>query len=108
MRPPLFGMAALPPPPCLFAELTEKQRRLGVNGGDVVKTCRHCGEEKSVGEFPRARRMLDGRSSWCRACHLEASRRTRAKQRELIAEALEARRLVDVERLREQARRGRS
>jgi hypothetical protein len=46
-----------------------------------AKTCRKCGESKDAGEFPANRRMGDGLSSWCRACHNEASARWREKTR---------------------------
>jgi hypothetical protein len=44
-----------------------------------MKTCRKCGEEKPFNEFPRNTRVRDGLSSWCRACHREASRVARLK-----------------------------
>ena len=56
------------------------------------KTCRHCGVTKSPAEFRRSDRTRDRLSSWCAECHNEASRRSRQKQRELVNEALEARR----------------
>jgi hypothetical protein len=48
------------------------------------KTCRHCGEQKSIGEFPINNRKRDGLSSWCRACHADACARWRAKHPEKI------------------------
>ena len=44
-----------------------------------MKTCRKCGKENG--------RMRDGLSSWCAACHREATRRWRADHREKINEA---------------------
>lgn len=72
-------------------------------GRNTAKTCRHCGETKRAAEFRRNERTRDGLSSWCAACHNEASRRWREKRRELVAEALEARRRKSS--LRDQARR---
>jgi hypothetical protein len=59
--------------------------------GERRKSCRLCGKTKKAAEFRRNARTRDGLSSWCAACHTEASRRWREKQRELVAEALEAR-----------------
>ena len=66
----------------------------------MAKACRKCGEAKEPSEFRANRRMRDGLSSWCAECHNAASRRWRDRQRELVAEALEARRRADLERLR--------
>jgi hypothetical protein len=38
-----------------------------------VKTCRKCGKDKKQSEFRLNRRMRDGLSSWCAACHREAT-----------------------------------
>ena len=66
--------------------------------------CRKCGETKNSVEFRAHPRMTDGLSSSCGECHNEATRRWRKHQRELVAEALEARRREHVKRLRAQAR----
>ena len=52
-----------------------------------MKTCRKCGTEKKQSEFRLNRRMRDGLSSWCAACHREATRRWRADHRDEINEA---------------------
>ena len=49
-----------------------------------MKTCRKCGKEKKQSEFRLNRRMRDGLSSWCAACHREATRRWRADHRDEI------------------------
>jgi hypothetical protein len=49
---------------------------------DGVKTCRKCSEAKPHGDFPANSKMRDERSSWCRECHREATRRTRERYRE--------------------------
>ena len=61
---------------------------------------RKSGETKDAAEFRSNRRMRDDLSSWCGECHNGASRRWRDRQRELVAEALEARRSEHVERVR--------
>jgi hypothetical protein len=50
------------------------------------KTCRHCGETKAASDFPHNRNVSDGLSSWCRACHNEASAKWRAEHSEEISE----------------------
>jgi hypothetical protein len=62
---------------------------------------------KGLGQFPRNPARNDGLSSWCKACHAEPVRRTRAKKAEQEAERAEALRLEINERLGEQARRRR-
>jgi post-segregation antitoxin (ccd killing protein) len=49
-----------------------------------LKVCRHCGQRRKEAKFPRSRRSKDGLSSWCRACHVEATRRWREENRERI------------------------
>jgi hypothetical protein len=51
--------------------------------------------------------MNDTLSSWCKPCHAQAVRRTRAKRAEQEAERAEVLRLEINERLRKQARRRR-
>jgi hypothetical protein len=68
------------------------------------KKCRKCGREKAVSEFPRNRRVSDGFSSWCRACHAEACRDCRARQREAARERQWKRQQEHNRRLMEQAR----
>ena len=63
---------------------------------------------KGPGQFPRNPARKDGLSSWSKACHAEAVRRTRAKNAEQEAERAEVLRLEINERLREQARRRRA
>ena len=46
------------------------------------KTCTKCGKERKAAEFPRSSRSRDRLSSWCKPCHLEATRRWRAEHRE--------------------------
>jgi hypothetical protein len=72
-----------------------------------MRKCRKCGQLKGLGQFPRNPARNDGLSSWCKACHAEAVRRTRAKRAEQEAERAEALRLEINERLGEQARRRR-
>jgi len=45
------------------------------------KACRHCAQVKPLDAFPPSRRTADGSSSWCRACHVERTRRWRADHR---------------------------
>jgi hypothetical protein len=70
----------------------------------LVKTCRRCGKTKDAAEFRTNPRVRDGLSSWCAECHNGATRRWRERQRELVTEALEARRRAHVEALRAHAR----
>jgi hypothetical protein len=55
-------------------------------GPTLEKQCRKCGVAKAVSEFPRNPRVSDGFSSWCRACHAQACRESRARQREAARE----------------------
>ena len=52
-----------------------------------MKTCRKCGKEKKQSEFRLNRRMREGLSSCCAACHREATWRWRADHRNEINEA---------------------
>jgi hypothetical protein len=52
-----------------------------------VKRCRKCGQVKPSQEFRRNARCLDGLSSWCAECHVEATRPYRQRRREAEAEA---------------------
>ena len=70
----------------------------------MAKRCRKCGETKEPADFRANPRMADGLSSWCAECHNEATRRWRDRQRELVAEALDARRREHVEALRTHVR----
>ena len=72
-----------------------------------MRDCRKCGQLKEPGQFPRNPARKDGLCSWCKACHAEAVRRTRAKRAEQEAVRAEVLRLEMNERLREQARRRR-
>ena len=73
----------------------------------MAKTCRKCGKSKSAAEFRPNARMRDGLSSWCSACHVEATRRWREERERLAEEAarprLERERLEHLAALREQA-----
>jgi len=51
------------------------------------KVCSRCGQRKAAGEFRRNRRNRDGLSSWCAACHNEATRRWREENRDRLNEA---------------------
>jgi superfamily II helicase len=51
-----------------------------MNNQPKTKQCRHCGRRKPAKQFPRAKKMKDGLSSWCRKCHAEAVRRTLRKK----------------------------
>ncbi|MDP8905435.1 MAG: hypothetical protein M3N29_09005 [Chloroflexota bacterium] len=48
---------------------------------DELKTCRRCGQQKSVLDFAYNARTRDGFSSWCRDCHNERTREWRAQKR---------------------------
>ncbi len=43
----------------------------------ISKTCRKCGVTKQGSEFKPNAKISDGLSSWCRSCHVEATRRWR-------------------------------
>jgi hypothetical protein len=49
----------------------------GEKPSNEAKTCRKCGETKPPKLFRRNSKMRDGLSSWCAACHTEATRRWR-------------------------------
>jgi hypothetical protein len=65
----------------------------------VTKTCRKCGEEKKVEDFRPNGHMADGISSWCSACHVQATRDWRERNRELDRERQQERYRAMVERL---------
>ena len=67
-----------------------------------MKRCAKCGKSKDPAEFPRNERCIDRLSSWCRACHLRASRAWRARQRERREQAERERMAGIVAGLREQ------
>ena len=46
--------------------------------------CRHCGASKPPAMFPRNPRKANGRSSWCKECHLERPREWREHNRDEI------------------------
>src|SRR5215218_7006503 len=60
----------------------------------MSKTCCHCLTPRPLEEFPAHARTRDRLSSWCRACHNEAVRRSRAKRREREAVTLNEARLA--------------
>jgi hypothetical protein len=45
-----------------------------------VKTCRHCSETKPLEDFPPNRRTHDRLSSWCKGCHMQATRQWRVRK----------------------------
>jgi hypothetical protein len=67
-----------------------------------MKRCTKCGESKDAAEFPRNERCIGRLSSWCRDCHLRASRAWRDKQRERREQAERERMARIVAGLREQ------
>ena len=48
---------------------------------DGLKPCSKCGGRLPLADFPPNGHTRSGRSSWCRGCHNEASRRWRAERR---------------------------
>jgi hypothetical protein len=46
-----------------------------------MKTCRHCGRDKPLSEFPAHKRTLDRLPSWCKQCHNEATRQWRERKK---------------------------
>jgi hypothetical protein len=68
----------------------------------LEKECRKCRTTKAVLGFPRNPRVSDGFSSWCKACHAEACRESRTRQREAARERQWKRRQENTRRLREQ------
>lgn len=45
----------------------------------MLKTCRACGEEKPLDDFPRNSRVRSGRGTRCKRCNRDAMRRKRAE-----------------------------
>jgi hypothetical protein len=45
-----------------------------------MKTCRHCHRRQPLADFPRNGHTRDGLSSWCRECHVEATRTWRTRE----------------------------
>jgi hypothetical protein len=72
------------------------------NTAGQAKTCRKCGQIKEPLEFRRNARCRDGLSSWCSACHVEATRRYRFRKAADRADAQERRRKEHNRRLRDQ------
>ena len=72
------------------------------NTGGQAKTCRKCGETKEPFEFRRNPRCRDVLSSWCSACHVEATRRYRRRKAAEHADAQARWRREHNRRLREQ------
>jgi hypothetical protein len=64
------------PPADLVTQRAELLRRHPK--GD--KPCPKCGEWKPLAAFPPNRKTLDGLSSWCRVCHVAATREWRARR----------------------------
>jgi hypothetical protein len=46
----------------------------------MLKTCVRCRITRPIAEFPRNSQTRDGSSSWCRSCHVEATRAWRARE----------------------------
>ena len=65
----------------------------------VCKQCTKCKEMKLLEEFPKNKKMNDGRHSWCRACHAKQLRELRKKHPEKFN--TEKRRKKNRERIRE-------
>ena len=65
-----------PSPPQLFAEETAE---VGVS----QKTCRKCGRVKPGDGFARNAKTLDQLSSWCKECHRQSVRDTRAERKDV-------------------------
>lgn len=53
----------------------------GVKVEPKAKPCTHCGATKEPSDFPDNGKCRDGKSSWCRGCHNQASREWRRRQR---------------------------
>jgi hypothetical protein len=47
-----------------------------------MRVCRHCEFSKKRDDFPPNKRMKGGLSSWCKECHVEATRDWRERKRE--------------------------
>jgi hypothetical protein len=63
------------------------------NTRTVAKTCRKCGETKQLEAFPPNRHTRDRLSSWCRECHVTATREWRQRRHdEALEEVFERRR----------------
>jgi hypothetical protein len=45
------------------------------------KDCTRCQRWLPAGAFPRNSRLLDGLDSWCKECHVEATKQWRAEHR---------------------------
>jgi hypothetical protein len=61
--------------------------------GNGLKACSGCGRWLDRAAFPPNLELTSGLSSWCRACHLEATRRWRAEHPEAVAASNARRRL---------------
>ena len=49
----------------------------------LMKTCSHCHRNRIRADFPPNAHTRDGLSSWCRSCHVEATRAWRSKEHAL-------------------------
>ncbi len=58
------------------------------------KTCTSCHTEQPLDHFAANPRMHDGRSSWCRRCHNQATQDWRARNRDYIDQYNAARRVA--------------
>ncbi len=61
-----------------------------------LKECSRCGESKPPDAFPPNDSLSSGLSSWCRACHVAATRAWRAAHPDNVAAHNAARRLPPI------------
>ncbi len=59
-----------------------------------LKRCIDCGEVKPLGEFPPAKRRLDGRGSYCRTCYAERSKASYRKRQAEHGRSVRERRIA--------------
>lgn len=62
-------------------ERAQERRRAARRGWDgPVKTCARCQVPQPAGQFYRRDGRKDGRDSYCRACHVELTRKRRTRK----------------------------
>jgi hypothetical protein len=66
--------------PSLKQDSKRQRWRRKPPAGAAMKTCRHCRKRQPVTDFPRNAHTRDGLSSWCRSCHVEATRTWRTRE----------------------------
>src|SRR6266542_5680796 len=66
-----------------LAALGEEKSHAG--SGSARKWCPHCDRFLESESFPPNRKTQSGRSSWCRECHVAATREWRAENPEYVA-----------------------